>query len=105
MKIAFLDDYHEAYRQTKGVRRLSDVAEVQIFTKPVSDFETLRGYEALVATRERTRLDAPTLIALPDVRIVAQTGNHAYHVDLEAAQQRGLVIAKATGGFCTSAGN
>lgn len=32
-----------------------------------------------------------------------QTGNHAYHIDLAAARERGIVIAKASGGFCTGA--
>jgi phosphoglycerate dehydrogenase-like enzyme len=37
------------------------------------------------------------------LRIIAQTGNHAYHVDLAAAEQLGIIVAKAAGGFCRSA--
>lgn len=104
MKIAFLDDYHVAYEGTDGVRRLREIGDVTIFTEPLPGPESLRGYQALVATRERTKLTAEYLAALPDAKIIAQTGNHAYHVDLEAAQKLGLVIAKATGGFCGAAG-
>ena len=104
MKIAFLDDFHAAYEGTDGVRRLREIGEVTIFTDPLPGPEALRGYQALVATRERTKLTADYLAALPDARIIAQTGNHAYHIDLAAAQARGLVIAKATGGFCGAAG-
>lgn len=104
MRIAFLDDYHAAYADTEGVRRLRAIADVTIFTEPVSSPGALRGFDALVATRERTKFTADYMAALPDARIVAQTGNHAYHIDLVAAQERGLVIAKATGGFCGAAG-
>ena len=40
---------------------------------------------------------------LPNLRIIAQTGNHVYHIDLEATEERGIIVAKATGGGCTSA--
>ncbi|AIT82217.1 D-2-hydroxyacid dehydrogenase family protein [Novosphingobium pentaromativorans] len=104
MKIAFLDDFHCAYAETDGVKRLKEIGEVTIFTEPLAGPEALRGYEAIVATRERTKLTADYIARLPDARIIAQTGNHAYHIDLAAAQERGLVIAKATGGFCGAAG-
>jgi phosphoglycerate dehydrogenase-like enzyme len=63
----------------------------------------LRGFDALVANRERTRFTRELLQQLPDVRVIAQTGNHAYHIDFAAAQAQGIVIAKATGGFSAGA--
>ncbi len=104
MKVAFLDDFHEAYAETDGVRRLREIADVEIFTKPIPGLDTLRGFEVLVATRERTKFSADVLAALSDVKMIVQTGNHAYHVDLEAAHKQGIIIAKATGGFCGAAG-
>lgn len=38
------------------------------------------------------------------MRIIAQTGNHAYHIDLPAAEALQIVVAKAAGGFSRSAG-
>jgi phosphoglycerate dehydrogenase-like enzyme len=73
-------------------------AEVRIFTEPFGDPAVLRGYEALIANRERTRFDRALLEQVPDVRIIAQTGNHANHIDLPAAAELGIVIGKATGG-------
>jgi phosphoglycerate dehydrogenase-like enzyme len=61
--------------------------------------ERLRDFDALVANRERTRFTRELLEALPRLRIIAQTGNHAYHVDLAAAAERGVIVARATGGF------
>jgi len=103
MRVAILDDIHHAYEHTDGVRRLRERAEVRIFTAPFGDPGALRGFDALVANRERTRFTRELLARLPDVRIIAQTGGHAYHVDLAAAQKRGIVVAKAAGGFSTGA--
>jgi hypothetical protein len=55
MRIAILDDIHNAYDATSGVKRLRDRAEVQIFTKPFGDPVVLRDFDALIANRERTR--------------------------------------------------
>jgi len=103
MRVAILDDIHRAYEGTTGVRRLRDRAEVRIFIGPFGDPSALRGFDALVANRERTRFTRSLLEQLPDLRIIAQTGNHAYHIDLTAAEERRVIVAKATGGFCTSA--
>ena len=103
MRVAILDDIHRAYEGTAGVRRLRERADVRIFTGPFGEPATLRGFDALVANRERTRFTRELLEQLPDLRIIAQTGNHAYHVDLAAAEERGVIVAKASGGFSTGA--
>ncbi len=103
MRVAILDDIHHAYEGTGGVQRLRARAEVQIFTAPFGDPAALRGFDALVANRERTRFTRALFAALPDLRIVAQTGNHAYHVDFAAAAEHKVVIAKAAGGYSSGA--
>src|SRR5262245_9571248 len=103
MRIAILDDVHGAYEGTAGVSRLRERAEVQIFTAPFGDPAVLRDFDALVANRERTRFTREFLQHLPNLRIIAQTGNHAYHIDLAAAEERQIIVAKAAGGFCRSA--
>ena len=103
VRVAILDDIHHAYERTDGVRRLRERAEVRIFTTPLSDPTMLRGFDALIANRERTRFTRTLLEQLPDLRIIAQTGNHAQHIDLEAAKQRGVIVAKASGGFSVGA--
>ncbi len=103
MRVAILDDIHEAYEATAGIRRLRERAEVKIFTRPFGEPAALRGFDALVPNRERTRFSRELMEHLPDLRIIAQTGNHAYHIDLAAAQERGIVVAKASGGFSTGA--
>jgi phosphoglycerate dehydrogenase-like enzyme len=104
MRVAILDDVHNAYEATDGVRRPRDCAEVKIFTKPFGDPSAVRGFDALIANRERTRFTRELLQKLPDLRIIAQTGNHAYHIDLAAAKELRIIVAKAAGGFSRSAG-
>lgn len=103
MRVAILDDIHDAYDHTAGVRRLRERTEVRIFAAPFGAPSALRGFDALIANRERTRFTRALLEQLPDLRIIAQTGNHAYHIDLAAAAERGVVVAKASGGFSTGA--
>jgi phosphoglycerate dehydrogenase-like enzyme len=104
MRVAILDDIHQAYESTSGVRRLRERAEVQIFTQPYGDPFALRGFDAVIANRERTRFSRALMQQLPDLRIIAQTGNHAYHIDLPAAEELRIIVAKAAGGFSRSAG-
>jgi phosphoglycerate dehydrogenase-like enzyme len=103
MRVAILDDIHDAYEHTDGVQRLRERAEVRIFAKPFGDPVALRGFDALIANRERTRFDKSLLDRLPDVKIIAQTGNHAYHIDFKAAEERGIVIARASAGYSIGA--
>jgi phosphoglycerate dehydrogenase-like enzyme len=103
VRVAILDDIHQAYEATDGVRRLRERAEVHIFTTPIADRAALRGFDALIANRERTRFTQGLLEQLPDVRIIVQTGNHAHHIDLDAAARLGIVVAKASGGFSVGA--
>jgi phosphoglycerate dehydrogenase-like enzyme len=103
MRVAVLDDIHHAYDCTPGIRRLRERAEVHIFTGPFGEPSSLRGFDALVANRERTRFTRELLEQLPDVRIIAQTGNHAHHIDLASARERGIVVAKASAGHSIGA--
>lgn len=103
MRVAILDDIHHAYDQTDGVRRLRERAEVVIFDRPLTSLDEVRDFDALVANRERTRFPREVLEQLSHVRVIAQTGNHAYHIDLKAAHDLGIVVGRATGGFSVGA--
>ena len=103
MRIAILDDIHNAYGSTAGVRRLRERAEVHIFNVPFGDPSALRGFDTLVTNRERTRLTRDLLERLPDVRLVVQTGNHVNHIDFAAIRDRGIVVLRASGGYSIGA--
>lgn len=106
MRIAILDDIHDAWRDTDGVARLrarSEVAELAIFTEPFGEPSALAGYDVLIANRERTKLDRALLSRLPDLKLIVQTGNHAAHLDFAAARELGIKVAQASGGYSIGA--
>jgi phosphoglycerate dehydrogenase-like enzyme len=103
MRIAILDDIHEAWDATDGVRRLRQSADVDVFTSAIAGAAALDGFDAVIANRERTRFDRSLLGALRDVRLIVQTGNHAAHVDFAAASEFGIVVAQASGGYSVGA--
>ena len=105
MRVAILDDIHHAYQSTEGVRRLRQRAEVNIFVEPFGDPSALQGFDAIIANqRENSLYTAAPAQQLPDLQIIAQTGNHAYHIDLAAADDLRIIVGKAAGGFRRSAG-
>ena len=103
LRVAVLDDIHDAWNSTAGIRRLRERAVVQIFTRGFGDPSALRGFDALIANRERTRFTRELLMQLPDVRIIVQTGNHANHIDFVAAREHGITVARASAGYSIGA--
>ena len=103
MNVAVLDDIHQVWDAAEGVRQLRTRADVRIFTAPFGDPAVLRGFDALIANRERTRFTRELFDQLPDVRVLVQTGNHANHIDFAAARDRGIVIAQASAGYSIGA--
>jgi phosphoglycerate dehydrogenase-like enzyme len=103
VRVAVLNDIHDAYERSPGVARLRQRAQVDVFTNDQTRLADLRDYDALIANRERTRFSRATFEQLPNLRVIAQTGNHVYHIDMQAARERGVLVAKATGGFSRGA--
>jgi phosphoglycerate dehydrogenase-like enzyme len=95
MRVAVLDDYHRVFEADPAIRRLRARLPVDVFAEKVPP-ERLRAYPILIALRERTRFDAAFFAALPDLQLIAQTGNHAYHVDMAAATKAGVLVGMST---------
>jgi phosphoglycerate dehydrogenase-like enzyme len=106
MKVTVLDDYQHAIDGTPALERLRQTAEVQVLFEKLPDEEALiraiKGSQAIIPIRERTRFPARLLEALPELELISQTGNHAYHIDIEAATRAGIVVALAPGGNSTT---
>lgn len=103
MRVAILDDVHDVWGSTDGVRRLRERAAVEVFKAPFGSAAALRGFDALIANRERTRFTRALLEQLVDARVIVQTGNHAAHIDFAAADERGIIVAQASGGHSIGA--
>jgi phosphoglycerate dehydrogenase-like enzyme len=106
VKVTVLDDYQRAFETTRAIQRLRRQAEVQICTEKFPSEEAvshaLKGSQAIIPIRERTKFTASLIKALADLQIISQTGNHAYHVDIEAATKAGIIVAMAPGGNSTA---
>lgn len=92
MRVAVLDDYHHAFDSDPAIARLRQRVPVDVFTEKLSSLDAVREHPILIANRERTRFDADFFRALPELKLIAQTGNHAYHVDMNAAKQAGVRV-------------
>jgi phosphoglycerate dehydrogenase-like enzyme len=101
MKVVILDDYQRAFERSPALARLRERAQVRIYTEKLSDealLDALGGAQTIIPIRERTLFTAKLLKSLPDLELIAQTGGHAYHIDVAAATERGILIAFAPGG-------
>ena len=106
VKVTVLDDYQRAFEGTAAIQRLRQKLDVQILTEKLPTEEALihalKGVNAIIPIRERTKFPAALLQALTDLEIISQTGNHAYHVDIAAATKAGIVVAMAPGSNSTA---
>lgn len=100
MRIVIPDDYQDCVRTLDCFGKL-DGHEVRIFNDTVKSTDELAARfadaEAIVLTRERTRIDAALLERLPRLRLISQTGKLAGHVDLAACTARGVAVAEGSG--------
>jgi D-3-phosphoglycerate dehydrogenase len=100
MKIAILDDYQDAVRSLDCFDLLAghDVKVFNSSTRGLGQLAIrLAPFEALVLIRERTALSAALLARLPNLKLIAQTGKVAGHIDVAAATERGVAIAEGVG--------
>ena len=95
MRVAVLDDYHRVFEDDPAIARLRSRVPVDVYTEK-QPLERLRDYPILIALRERTRFDTAFFEAMPKLELIAQTGNHAYHVDMAAATKAGVLVGMAS---------
>jgi D-3-phosphoglycerate dehydrogenase len=101
MKIAVIDDYQDAFRKGKAFPRLKG-HEVTVFTDTEKDPEKLaarlKDAEAVVLTQQRSPFPRAVIDKLPKLKFISQTGRNAYHIDLAAAAEKGIVVSAGGGG-------
>ncbi|MDP9131331.1 MAG: D-2-hydroxyacid dehydrogenase family protein [Candidatus Binatota bacterium] len=106
MKVTVLDDYQYAISPTQAIARLRQHADVQIFHEKLASeaavVDALKDSQAVIPIRERTKFTASLLEKLPRLEFIAQTGNHAYHIDMEEATAHGVIVCLAPGGNSTT---
>ncbi len=97
MKITILDDYFDTVRTLPCFSKL-DGQTVTIWNDHVQDTdilaERLRDTEVLVLIRERTKIQAPLLERLPNLRLISQRSVWP-HIDIEACSRQGVIVSSS----------
>jgi D-3-phosphoglycerate dehydrogenase / 2-oxoglutarate reductase len=93
--LLILDDWEGRIAVSACWKKLSGLVQTRFLSSPidtVSDAD-LSGVNFLMAIRERTALTEGVFARLPQLKLVLQTGGHAYHIDQGEAQKRAILIA------------
>ncbi|HEX2914215.1 MAG TPA: D-2-hydroxyacid dehydrogenase family protein [Chloroflexia bacterium] len=103
MRIVIPDDYQDVIRSLNAFSKLEG-HEVTVYHDTSKDLEKLverfQEADALVLTRERTKITEELLARLPKLKLISQTGRGTPHIDLEACTRHGVAVA--TGGGASS---
>jgi D-3-phosphoglycerate dehydrogenase / 2-oxoglutarate reductase len=85
------------------LRKVADVAIYeQLFASEAELVAAVKDCEIIIANRERTKFTRQLLDQLPNLRLISNTGTHVYHIDEQAATERGILLTNAPGGSSPS---
>ena len=101
-KISVLDDYQGVVERLAARRILDGLAvDLQVIGEhiepPAELAKRLAETDCLVLIRERTRIGAELIDALPRLRLIVQTGRLSNCIDLDACRRRGIVVKDGSG--------
>lgn len=101
-KITVLDDFQGLVGQLDACRILDALdIELEVLTVHLDNEEqlqaALRDTDCLVLIRERTKITANLIAALPRLKLVVQTGRLSGCIDLEACAQHGVLVKDGSG--------
>jgi len=95
MKISILDDYFDTVRTLACFSKLAG-HDVTIWNDQVQDDDALAkrlsDAEVLVLIRERTKIRAPLLERLPNLRLISQRSVFP-HIDIDACTKLGVIVS------------
>jgi phosphoglycerate dehydrogenase-like enzyme len=95
MQIAVLDDYQGVAESLADWSTLR--ADIVFFHDHIADkdqlLSRLSGFDVVVAMRERTPFPRAVLEGLPDLRLLVTTGAVNASIDVEAANELGIVVS------------
>jgi D-3-phosphoglycerate dehydrogenase len=97
MKISILDDYFDTLRTLDCFKKLRG-HEVKIWNDHVQDVDALakrlQDTEVLVLIRERTKIRAPLLERLSNLKLISQRSVYP-HIDIDTCTQLGIVVSSS----------
>jgi D-3-phosphoglycerate dehydrogenase / 2-oxoglutarate reductase len=96
-----IDDYQNAFRKLSSYGRLKG-HDVIVYTDtekdPVKLAERLKDADIVVLTQQRSPFPRAVVEHLPNLKLISQTGRNAYHIDIAACTERGIIISAAGAG-------
>jgi phosphoglycerate dehydrogenase-like enzyme len=102
LRCAILDDYQNVALSCADWSKIKGEVEFKVFNEhlggPDKVIAALRGFQIVVAMRERTGFPKPVIDALPDLKLLITTGMRNASIDTEAAKARGVTVC-GTGSF------
>jgi phosphoglycerate dehydrogenase-like enzyme len=97
IRIAILDDYQNVALEMADWSPLAGRAAITVFNDHLSKVdeivERLLPFDVVCVMRERTPLPRAVIERLPRLKLIASTGSRNAAIDLEAAAERGIVVA------------
>jgi D-3-phosphoglycerate dehydrogenase len=97
MKVSILDDYHDTLRTLACFSKLAG-HDVTIWNDHLQDDDALakrlHDAEVLVLIRERTKIRAPLLERLPNLRLISQRSVYP-HIDIDACTRLGVIVSSS----------
>jgi phosphoglycerate dehydrogenase-like enzyme len=97
IRIAVLDDYQNVALEMADWSALDGCADITVFNDHLSEIEKivarLLPFDVVCVMRERTPLPRAIIERLPRLKLIASTGSRNASIDLEAAAERGIVVA------------
>ena len=93
--VSILDDYFDTLRTLPCFAKLAPF-DVTIWNDHVDEVDVLAGRlkdsEVLVLIRERTKVQAPLLARLPNLRLISQRSVYP-HIDIAACTEHGVIVS------------
>ncbi|HVA47970.1 MAG TPA: D-2-hydroxyacid dehydrogenase family protein [Pirellulales bacterium] len=97
IRIAILDDYQNVALEMADWTPLAGRAAITVFNDHLSNVdeivERLLPFDVVCVMRERTPLPRALIERLPRLKLIASTGSRNAAIDVEAAAERGIVVA------------
>jgi phosphoglycerate dehydrogenase-like enzyme len=102
LRCAILDDYQKVVLKVADWSKVKGDVDIKVFNEhlggPDKVAAALKGFDIVVAMRERTGFPKAVIDALPELKLIITTGMRNASIDTEAAKARGVTVC-GTGSF------
>jgi phosphoglycerate dehydrogenase-like enzyme len=98
LRIALLDDYAHVALSSADWKRLGGKADIRVFHRHLTEAEAadaLQPFEVLCTIRERMAFPRSLIERLPNLRLITIIGARLTNLDLEAATEHGVAVARS----------